>query len=73
MITVEFLGPIGIAPMPMEVTTFDELSEQLMKSEEIAFWLPVCAVAINDTLIHDRSTPLCDGDRVSLLPPVCGG
>lgn len=73
MITVEFLGPIGIDPLHIDAVTFDELSSHLNQNEEIAFWLPVCAVAINDTLISDRSMPLNDGDRVSLLPPVCGG
>lgn len=73
MITVEFLGPIGLEPLQLNVSTFTELSERLSQNEEIAFWLPVCAVALNDTLINDRTIPLSDGDRVSLLPPVCGG
>lgn len=73
MITVEFLGPIGLSPLEIDVSTFDELSAHLSSNEEIAFWLPVCAVAINDTLVSDRSIPLNDGDRISLLPPVCGG
>lgn len=73
MITVEFLGPIGLNPLQIDVATFEELSAHLRKNEEIAFWLPVCAVAINDTLITDRSISLNNGDRISLLPPVCGG
>ena len=73
MITVEFLGPIGLNSLQIDVSTFDELSAHLGSNEEIAFWLPVCAVAINDILISDRSISLKDGDRISLLPPVCGG
>ncbi|MCF6206485.1 MAG: MoaD/ThiS family protein, partial [Sulfurovum sp.] len=32
-----------------------------------------CVVELNDTMVSDLSTPLKDGDRISILPPVCGG
>jgi len=31
------------------------------------------AVAVNDTLVSTREYELKDGDKVVLLPPVCGG
>jgi molybdopterin synthase sulfur carrier subunit len=36
-------------------------------------WLENCAVAVNDLLVSSRDVALKDGDRVVLLPPVCGG
>ena len=73
MITVEFLGPIGRPPRKVEAKSLAELSETLKKDPDIAKWLPQCAVAVNDTMVASLDTPLKDGDRVSLLPPVCGG
>lgn len=73
MVTVEFLGPIGLAPIELEASSFDDISRLLNSRKDLVEWLPICAVALNDTLISDRSTPLCEGDRISLLPPVCGG
>lgn len=73
MVTVEFLGPIGLEPMKLEASSFDEVSQLLYPHKDLAEWLPICAVALNDILINDRSISLSDGDRISLLPPVCGG
>lgn len=73
MITVEFLGPIGLEPIELEAASFDDISHLLYSHKDLIEWLPICAVALNDTLISDRTIPLCDGDRISLLPPVCGG
>jgi len=73
MIKVEFLGPIAREPMEMEATTLAEVSAKLKADESLAGWLEKCAVALNDTMVTDLTTPLQAGDRVSLLPPVCGG
>ena len=73
MIKVEFLGPIGKAPIEMEAKTLADVSAALKKDEEVAQWLSKCAVALNDTMINDLNTELKAGDRVSILPPVCGG
>jgi molybdopterin synthase sulfur carrier subunit len=73
MITVEFLGPIGRESMELNAKNLDELSSMLKNDAEIAAWLDKCAVAINDELINSRDRELQEGDRVSLLPPVCGG
>jgi len=73
MIKVEFLGPIGKAPIEMEAGTLKEVSAQLKEDSSLTQWLDKCAVALNDTMVNDLNTTLKDGDRVSILPPVCGG
>jgi molybdopterin synthase sulfur carrier subunit len=73
MVTIEFLGPIGIAPMNLDITTLEHLSEILKEDERVQNWLENSAVAINDVLVKDKTITLKDGDKVSLLPPVCGG
>ena len=73
MVKVEFLGPIGKPPMEVEARTLAEVADMLKQDPEIAQWLKECAVAVNDTMVKSLDTPLKKGDRVSLLPPVCGG
>jgi molybdopterin synthase sulfur carrier subunit len=73
MIKVEFLGPIGKASIEMEASTLADVSNRLKTDSELSSWLDKCAVALNDTMVNDLSTELKDGDRVSILPPVCGG
>ena len=73
MVTVEFLGPIAREPMHMEASSLQELAQKLQVYSDIAPWLEKCAVAINDEMVDDLSRRLDDGDKIVLLPPVCGG
>lgn len=73
MVIVEFLGPINKDDMKLDIKNLAELSEILKNDKEIYSWLDTCAVAINDTLICSKDVDLEDGDKISLLPPVCGG
>lgn len=73
MVEVEFLGPIGIDSMSLDISNLSQLSEVLKNEAKIAPWLKDCAVAVNDTLVSSKDIILNSGDRVSLLPPVCGG
>lgn len=73
MVKVEFLGPIGKASQEYDVDSLAALSVILQADEEVAPWLQNSAVAINDTLVSSLEAALKDGDKVSLLPPVCGG
>jgi molybdopterin synthase sulfur carrier subunit len=73
MVIVEFLGPINKDDMKLDIKNLAELSEILKNDKEISSWLETCAVAINDTLICSKDVDLKDGDKISLLPPVCGG
>lgn len=73
MIRVEFLGPIGKDPLDLDIKNLNELSEILKKDESLISWLQNSAIAVNDTMVKDKNHPLKDGDKISLLPPVCGG
>lgn len=72
-VKVEFLGPIGLEAKDFEVANLEELRAELQKIEALREWLKLSAVALNDEIVEDLSTPLKDGDRLVLLPPVCGG
>ncbi|WP_321470031.1 MoaD/ThiS family protein [Halarcobacter sp.] len=73
MVKIEFLGPINKEAINLDIKNLNELSNILKNDIEISNWLQNCAVAINDTLVSSKDVDLKDGDRVSLLPPVCGG
>jgi len=59
--------------MQLEAASLDELAQALSRIEGLEQWLGTSAVAINDVMTTDKNTPLHDGDRVAILPPVCGG
>lgn len=73
MVKVEFLGPINKENLDLEVKNLKELKEILQKDESLKEWLELCAVSLNDEIIFDENTKLKDGDKIALLPPVCGG
>ncbi|TLD80497.1 MoaD/ThiS family protein [Helicobacter sp. MIT 05-5293] len=74
MIRVEFLGPMSdLPPKEINAQTLQDLKNELLRDEKIQKWLPISAVAINDEIIEDLSYPLKSGDKVLILPPVCGG
>ncbi|EAI9218873.1 MoaD/ThiS family protein [Campylobacter jejuni] len=73
MIKVEFLGPINKENLELEVKNLKELKEILQKDESLKEWLELCAVSLNDEIIFNENTKLKDGDKIALLPPVCGG
>ncbi len=73
MVRVEFLGPIQKDSLELEITNLNELAAILQEDKEMTEWLKNSAVAVNDTLVSSLEAPLKDGDKISLLPPVCGG
>ena len=73
MVRVEFLGPIQKDPLELEITNLNQLAEILQEDKDVSEWLQNSAVAVNDTLVGSLDVELKDGDKVSLLPPVCGG
>ena len=73
MVTIEFLGPIGKKPLNLDISNLSELSTFLKQDESLSMWLKNSACAINDVLTDNKNAPLQDGDKVTLLPPVCGG
>ena len=73
MVIVEFLGPIGKEPLKLDISNLNQLSAILKEDKSLSSWLENSAVAVNDILIQEKNTDLNDGDKISLLPPVCGG
>jgi len=73
MVKVEFLGPIKKEPIELDIKNLNELSEILKQDSSLIKWLENSAIAINDTLVNKKDYPLSNGDKISLLPPVCGG
>jgi molybdopterin synthase sulfur carrier subunit len=73
MVRVEFLGPIQKEPLNIEANTLSDVAKILSQDEELKEWIATSAVAVNDMLVSSLDIPLKDGDKISLLPPVCGG
>ena len=73
MVDIEFLGPIDRKSISLDVSTLDEVSLKLQNDKELSDWLEKCAIAVNDEIVFNRDIKLKDGDKISLLPPVCGG
>lgn len=73
MVTIEFLGPIQKEKITLKASSLKDVAAFLSEDEELNSWLESCAVAVNDMMVTDLNTELKSGDRVSLLPPVCGG
>ena len=73
MIKVEFLGPIQKPTMELDISNLNQLAQILQEDAFLSEWLDNCAVAVNDTLVASLEYALKDGDKISLLPPVCGG
>ncbi len=73
MVRVEFLGPIQKDALELEITDLRQLAAILQADASLHEWLTNSAVALNDTLISSLEGTLKDGDKISLLPPVCGG
>ncbi|WP_170019742.1 MoaD/ThiS family protein [Campylobacter sp. RM16190] len=75
MVEIEFLGPIKLDTIKLEASNLAEVKEKLNRYTdfELNEWLKICAVAVNDEIVSSLETPLKDGDKISILPPVCGG
>jgi conserved domain protein len=73
VIEIEFLGPIGVENLKVEAKNLGEVKAALSDKEELKKWLNICAVAVNDEIVNDINFALKEGDKISILPPVCGG
>ena len=73
MVRVEFLGPIQKDALELDISNLNELAAILQKDKELSEWLQNSAVAVNDTIVSSLDVALKNGDKISLLPPVCGG
>lgn len=73
MIEIEFLGPIGRDNLKLEISNLKELKEYFSGDKELQKWLEISAVAVNETIVDDLDIKLKTGDKIYILPPVCGG
>lgn len=73
MVKIEFLGPIGKEPILLDAKNLNDVAKELSKDDNVSLWLEKSAVAVNDILVNSLDIELKEGDRVSILPPVCGG
>lgn len=73
MVEVEFLGPIKQEKMLLDISSLKELKEVLSKEKILKEWLEISGVAVNDKMVNSLNIELKDGDKISILPPVCGG
>lgn len=73
MVKIEFLGPIGKESIEFDVKNLKDVAKELNKDENISIWLEKSAVALNDMIVNSLDIELKDGDKISILPPVCGG
>lgn len=73
MVEIEFLGPIGRENLSLEISNLSELKEYFKGDDELQKWLEISAVAVNETIVSDLDIALKSGDKISILPPVCGG
>ncbi|MDD5405364.1 MAG: MoaD/ThiS family protein [Sulfurovaceae bacterium] len=73
MVKIEFLGPIARASIDIEASSLKDVALYLQQDSELTIWLDKSAIAVNDIMVCDLNHTLKDGDKISLLPPVCGG
>ncbi len=73
MARIEFLGPLGRPSIEVDIANLKELKAYFKDDHELQEWLGICAVALNDTLVCSLDVPVQSSDKISLLPPVCGG
>ncbi len=73
MAKIEFLGPLNRESIEVDIKNLNDLKEMFKEDKEIQEWLEICAVAVNDSLVCSLDTKVEAGDKISLLPPVCGG
>lgn len=73
MARIEFLGPLGRPSIDVDIANLQELKTYFKEDKELQEWLSICAVALNDTLVCSLDVPVKSDDKISLLPPVCGG
>jgi len=73
LVRIEFLGPIAKASIDIEANSLRDVALYLQEDNSLSVWLDKLAIAVNDTMVCDLDHVLKDGDKISLLPPVCGG
>ncbi len=73
MVTIEFLGPIGKENIQVDIKNLNELKACLAEDDKLQEWLEISSIALNDTIVSSLDVEVKSGDKISILPPVCGG
>lgn len=84
MLKLVFLGKLGdVAPAgladvepPHEVRTLSDLVKWLSSEEPVlgrAMAATTTRLIVNQSVTHDHSYPLTDGEEIAFLPPMSGG
>ncbi len=73
MAKIEFLGPINKEPIVAEITHLSELKTLFSDDPALKEWLACSAIAVNDKLVTNLNLCVSKNDKITLLPPVCGG
>lgn len=73
MVNVKFLGPIARSDLNLDIKNLRNLKEILQNDDNLKPWLEICAVCVNDEIVNNLDLELKDGDKIAILPPVCGG
>lgn len=73
MAKVEFLGPLNRESIEVDIQSLNDLKKMFEDDKELQEWLEICAVAVNDSLVCSLDVKIKADDKISLLPPVCGG
>lgn len=73
MAKIEFLGPLSRPSIEVNINNLEDLKVFFIDDLELQNWLDICAVAVNDTLVFSLDMQIQANDKISLLPPVCGG
>jgi molybdopterin synthase sulfur carrier subunit len=73
MVIIDFLGPISRDSIELDIYNLKDLANFMDSNDELREWIDISAIAVNDKIVTNKDFVLKDGDRVSILPPVCGG
>ena len=84
MVRLVFLGKFGdLAPghlstvvLPGNVRTLSDLKQWLARQQPLlgqAMAATPARLSLNQSVAHDLSLPVVDGDEIAFLPPMSGG
>ncbi len=73
MAKIEFLGPINKEPINIEINHLSELKNLFEDDPSLKEWISCSAIAVNDKLVSNLNLSVSKNDKITLLPPVCGG
>ena len=73
MARIEFLGPINKKPIDVDIKHLSDLKTLFQDDPDMKTWIKSSAIAVNDQLVSNLNLSVSKNDKISLLPPVCGG